>query len=321
MSDVMKALVFDSAGLRLVDDRPKPQVREGWAAIRVRSAGICRTDLEIVRGYMGFEGVLGHEFVGTVEESSDATWIGKRVVGEINAACRQCDDCARDLGRHCSQRTVLGIAGLDGCLAEYCALPTANLHEVPSSLDDDRAVFTEPLSAACEILDQVDLDGGERCAVLGDGKLGILCAWVLATRCLDVTLVGRHPDKLALARWQSLKVTTDANPLARRADVVVEATGRAHGLARAIELCRPRARLVLKSTVAEPEPIDLAPVVVGEIQIIGSRCGRFEAGLAGAVEHGFPVERLISARYPLERAEDAVARAAEPGVLKVLVES
>jgi len=323
----MKALVYDSDGLRVVDGRPRPTPRQGWASIRVHLAGICRTDLEIARGYMGFGGVLGHELVGTVAECADERWIGKRVVGEINAACGHCDFCARGLERHCPTREVLGIAGLDGCLAEYCTLPIANLREVPAELEDERAVFTEPLSAAYEILDQIALDGGERCVVLGDGKLGILCAWVLATRCADVTLVGHHADNLALAAWRGVatEVARDrarehTPPATKRdADLVVEATGAAAGLTEALARCRPRGTIVLKSTVADPQPLDLAPFVVDEIRIVGSRCGRFEAGLAGALEHRFPVDRLITARFPLARGEEAFARAAEPGALKVLV--
>jgi alcohol dehydrogenase len=321
----MKALLFGSNELRLVEDRPAPTLRDGWAVLRVRVAGICRTDLEIARGYMGFEGVLGHEFVATVEQCGDEAWLGKRVVGEINAACGTCDACARGLGRHCPSRTVLGIAGLDGCLAEYCTLPVANLRKVPDDLDDERAVFTEPLSAAYEILDQVAVSGAERCVVLGDGKLGILCAWVLATRCAEVTLVGRHTDKLTLAEWGGIRTRVarapdeGGDPVARDADLVVEATGTAEGLTRAIALCRPRGTIVLKSTVATPQPVDLAPLVIDEIKVVGSRCGRFHAGLAGAVQHRFPVERLITARYPLEQGREAFARAAEPGALKVLL--
>ncbi len=324
----MRALVYESAALRLVENRPIPALRTGWALIRVRVAGICSTDLEIERGYMGFEGVLGHEFVGTVEKCADAGWVGKRVVGEINAACGECETCARGLGRHCPSRAVLGIAGLDGCLAEYCTLPIENLCEVPDGIDDERAVFTEPLSAAYEILDQVELRGDERCVVLGDGKLGILCAWVLATRCAEVALVGRHADKLELADWGGVRTrlaqhrAPDAadEPPARGADLVVEATGTASGLSAALAHCRPRGTVVLKTTVAEPEPVDLAPIVIDEIQVLGSRCGRFDAGLAGAVEHEFPVERLITARFPLARGEAAFARAAKAGALKVLVE-
>jgi alcohol dehydrogenase len=316
----MKALVFDGKQLSLVKDHPAPARRNGWAVIRVHLAGICRTDQEIVHGYMGFRGVLGHEFVGTVARCADATWVGKRVVGEINAACGECDACARGLDRHCPNRSVLGIAGLDGCMAEYCSLPVANLREVPDDIDDDHAVFTEPLSAAFAILEQVAIDPADRCVVLGDGKLGILCAWVLATVSRHVTLVGEHPDKLALAPWGGIATSQDTHAERADADVVVEATGSPDGLRDAIARCRPRGTIALKSTIAHAVPIDLAPVVVNEIRVVGSRCGRFAQGLAGLGEHAFPVERLISARFPLERAAEGFRAAADPRALKVLLD-
>ncbi|MBN1269493.1 MAG: alcohol dehydrogenase catalytic domain-containing protein, partial [Kiritimatiellae bacterium] len=254
----MKALVFDGE-LRLDPDYPDPAPRPGWAVIRVRQAGICRTDLEITRGYMSFRGVLGHEFVGTVSACSDADRVGQRVVGEINAACGACDWCRRGMGRHCPRRTTLGILNLDGCMAEYCALPVANLHAVPPEIPDDRAVFVEPLSAACEILDQVQVESGMRCVVVGDGKLGILCAWVLATVSSDVTLVGHHREHLEAAEWGGVKTTVGTGGLTPGADVVVEASGSENGLMESIGLCRPRGTLVLKSTVATQGSVNLAP--------------------------------------------------------------
>lgn len=315
----MKALVFDGR-LRLVTDHPEPQLKPGWAILRVTQAGICRTDLELTKGYMGFRGVLGHEFVGVVSACGDESWIGKRVVGEINAACGDCAWCRRGLGRHCPHRSVLGIQGLDGCMAEYCTLPIANLREVPDPISDSRAIFTEPVSAAFEILEQVRVSESDRGVVLGDGKLGILCAWALATETLDVTLVGHHPSKLEAAAWRSIQTAASAGDVAPGADLVVEATGSPLGLEEAIRLCRPRGTVILKTTVNEKLQADLAPVVIHEIQIVGSRCGPFDAGLRALLTYDFPLERLIKGRYPLDEGEAAFAHAARPEALKILVD-
>ena len=313
----MKAGVFDSV-LRYVTDRPEPVAPAGWSRIRVALAGICKTDLELIKGYQGFHGVLGHEFVGRVEMPDGRC--GRRVVGDINAACGRCDWCARGLGRHCPNRVTLGIDRLDGCMAEVCVLPDANLLEVPDDLSDEHAVLVEPLSAACEILEQHPLHGGERVAVLGDGKLGILCAWVLAGAGAEVTLVGRHPDKLALAEWRGLRTRLAAEPLSAGFDLVVEATGSEAGLARAVELCRPRGTVVLKTTVAAPHQLHLAPVVVNELTLLGSRCGQFRDGLAFLARNpDVPLDRLIAARFSIEQAEDAFHSAAKSS-LKVLLE-
>ncbi|MFH1383230.1 MAG: alcohol dehydrogenase catalytic domain-containing protein [Chloroflexota bacterium] len=316
----MRAVVFDGQ-IRYVEDHPVPFLRPGWARIRVKQAGICQTDLEITRGYMGFKGVLGHEFVGTVSDCADPAWLGKRVVGEINAACGQCDWCTSGLGRHCPTRTVLGILNLDGCLADYCMLPLANLLEVPPAIPNDRAVFVEPLSAACEILEQVPLNGNERVVVLGDGRLGILCSWVLTTAVTDVTLVGHHPEKLKLAAWRHLKTTDNIGDVKPGADIVVEATGSGRGLTEAMSLCRPRGTIVLKSTVAEHGDINLAPVVINEQTVLGSRCGQFKNGLRMMEAYpDIPLERLITARYPITRAVTAFQQAVQPETLKVLIE-
>jgi alcohol dehydrogenase len=316
----MKAVLFDGS-LRYAADYPRPEAKPGWALIRVRLAGICRTDLEIMKGYLGFRGVLGHEFLGVVEACDDAAWIGRRVVGEINAACGRCGWCARGLGRHCPERMTLGIGGLDGCMADFCVLPTANLRAVDPVLSDERAILTEPLAAACEILEQLTVSGGERVVVLGDGRLGILCAWALATVASDITLLGHHPEKLALARWRGITTAADAGEVAPGADIVVEATGSARGLARAMALCRPRGVIVLKSTLALPGKIDLAPIVINELTVVGSRCGRFADALAMLRNFpAMPLERLITDRYPLRQAEAAFARAADGLALKVLLD-
>jgi alcohol dehydrogenase len=316
----MRGVVFDGE-MRLEPEVPVPEARAEWALVRVRKAGICKTDMEIMKGYMGFTGILGHEFVGIVHACADESWLGQRVVGEINAACGTCDWCRRGLGRHCPNRTVLGIKGLDGCMADYCVLPVANLLPVPEDLSDDRAVLTEPLSAACEILEQVPVSGEERVVVLGDGRLGILCAWVLATALSDVTLVGRHAQKLDRARWRKLKTTEDVTSLEPGADIVVDATGSGAGVSDAMNLCRARGTLVLKSTVASQGPLNLAPVVVDELTVVGSRCGRFEDGLKIMQENpDMPLEKLITARFPLENAVEAFETARERDMLKVILE-
>jgi len=316
----MRAVVFDGA-LRYEPDYPAPSIPPGWALIRVKAAGICKTDMELTKGYMGFKGVLGHEFIGTVAQCDTAQWIGKSVVGEINAACGACEWCARGLGRHCPHRVTLGIDRLDGCMADYCMLPVANLLEIPSELSEDRAILTEPLSAACEILEQLPLSGAERAVVLGDGRLGILCAWVLATTLSDVTVIGHHPEKLALAAWRHIQVASSPDEIAGNADIVVEATGSGQGIVEAMALCRPRGTIVLKSTVALQGDVNLAPIVINELTVLGSRCGQFKDGLQVLTGYpDMPVERLITARYPIEEAERAFVRATERDALKVVLD-
>lgn len=316
---MMRAVVFDGK-LRFVLNYPAPEIPEGWARIRVHLAGICRTDLEILKGYMGFAGIPGHEFVGTVDDCADATWIGKRVVGEINVACGKCDLCDIGLGRHCPSRITLGILNLNGCMADYCTLPIANLREVPAEIGDERAVFTEPLSAACEILEQLKPERWKRAIVLGDGKLGILCAWVLLTALSDVTLVGHHPEKLKSAGWRHSKTVRDINEIEPGADIVVEATGSPDGISQALELCAPRGIVVLKSTVAEKSSFDLNSLVINEKTVVGSRCGQFKDGLRMLRSYpDMPLERLITARYPIEKASAAFERSGRADALKVLI--
>ncbi|MEP6768894.1 MAG: alcohol dehydrogenase catalytic domain-containing protein [Acidobacteriota bacterium] len=297
----MKALVFD-AGRAAVREVSEPLARNGYALVRVLVSGICNTDLELRRGYHGFLGVPGHEFVGVVEGPSRSRWLGKRVVGEINLGCGRCGRCREGLARHCARRKVLGILGHPGAHAGLLTLPETNLREVPSGLSDEEAVFTEPLAAACEILDQVDVVPGCRSAVLGPGKLGRLVAQVLKDAGADVSLLGRR----ARARRSSF-------------DLVVEATGSPAGMPRALELVRPRGTIVWKSTHHGPAVFDAAPLVVSEITVVGSRCGRFEPALARLSERRVRVENLISADFPLARAAAALKQAARPGVLKVLL--
>ena len=316
----MAAAVFDRK-LSYVRDYPRPEPKPGWARIRVQTAGICKTDIEIMKGYMGFRGVLGHEFVGEVDRCTDPTLVGKRIVGEINAACGKCAWCAQGLGRHCPHRTTLGIVNHDGCMAEFCVLPQENLFVIPEQISTERAVLTEPISAACEILEQLTIKGAERIVVLGDGRLGILCAWALATAAPDVTIVGRHPQKLSLARWRGIKTSLTAERIAPGADIVVEATGSGQGIVQAMTLCRPRGTIVLKSTVALQGDVNLAPVVINEQTIVGSRCGRFKDGLEMMRNFpDMPLEKMITGRYPLERVEEAFVCAQKKDALKVLLD-
>ena len=314
----MRAVTFDCR-LELAD-RPKPACSPGEALVRVLRAGICNTDLEIVRGYMRFRGVLGHEFVGQVVESPRPEQVGCRVVGEINSGCGRCAPCLSGLGRHCPTRTVLGILGRDGALAEYLTLPAQNLHLVPESLSNEEATFVEPLAAALEIAEQVHLRPGARALVLGAGKLGLLVAQVLAQRDLEVTALCRREERRALLGSWRIASAASAAELDAQYELVVEATGAPEGLALAIEKTRPRGTLVLKSTYAARVSLDLAPCVVNELSLVGSRCGPFAPALSALARKAGAVTPLIDRPFPLTRALEAFSRAAEPGVLKVLVD-
>ena len=315
----MRALQLDASGVRLVE-MAEPAPDADTARVRVSLAGVCDTDLQLVRGYLGFRGVLGHEFVGVVDVGPDA-WRGRRVVGEINFACGRCETCARGLGRHCPTRRVMGIQGADGAFAEYVAVPAANLHAVPDGLSDERAVFAEPLAAAFEILEQIEIAAGSGCLVLGDGKLGLLIAQVLDDAGARVCAVGHHPDKLAIlaARGIETRLASDWQP--QPTEIVVEATGTPQGFAAALAATRPRGTLVLKSTLAESPRVDLAPLVIHEIRVVGSRCGPFGPALRALAEDRIDVDPLVAARLPLARAPEALERAAAPGALKVLIEA
>jgi threonine dehydrogenase-like Zn-dependent dehydrogenase len=317
----MKALRFTDGELRLAET-PVPDAN-GEALVRVTRSGICNTDLEIVRGYAGFEGTIGHEFVGVVEESSDADLVGRRVVGEINAGCGECEKCFVGDPRHCEDRTVLGIVGRDGAHAEFLRLPARNLLVVPDGITDEQAVFAEPLAAAFGITEQVDIDPETRVAVIGDGKLGLLCAMSLGLRSKNVTIVGKHPTNMAIARdFINDAAMPDAigPETLKKFDVVVEASGSESGFLSALDLVWPREKIVLKSTFHGTPKWAAARVVVDEITIVGSRCGRFAPALELLVRHTVPVERLISDTLPLSGGVEAMARAAEPGVLKILLD-
>jgi threonine dehydrogenase-like Zn-dependent dehydrogenase len=317
----MLALRIEKKKLAVRDvDRPE---RGEEALVRVLLSGICNTDLEIARGYGGFQGTIGHEFVGVVEQANDESMLGQRVVGEINAGCGECELCSAGDPRHCRSRTVLGIAGRDGAHAEFLRLPLKNLRAVPDKVADEHAVFTEPLAAACGILDCVTIKSNDRIAVIGDGKLGLLCAQVLALSGASVLLIGKHADKLRIAERRGIE-TSSAKAKSKRTnefDVVVEASGSASGFAGALELLRPRGVLVLKSTLqgAANAEFDRTRLVVNEITILGSRCGRFEPALDLLKNGAIDVDSLISEEYPLDRGVHAMQRAGKPGVMKVLL--
>ncbi|HVX67924.1 MAG TPA: alcohol dehydrogenase catalytic domain-containing protein [Bryobacteraceae bacterium] len=309
------------AGLVTMRDVDVPVRPPGFGLIRLLCAGVCNTDLELQRGYYGFSGTPGHEFVGVVAEAGDAALVGRRVVGEINLACGTCEWCRRGLGRHCPNRTVLGIVKHPGVFSEYFTLPEGNLHAVPETVPTDHAVFTEPLAAACEILDQVAIPPGAEAAVLGDGKLGLLTALVLHAHGARVRLYGRHESKLCIARDAGIETHAGASLPEARYDWVVEATGSADGLHQAAAMTRPRGTVILKSTVHNAVAIDTAPIVVNEITLVGSRCGRFEPALELLETGTLPLDRMIADRFPLAETPRAFERAAGRGVLKVLVEA
>jgi threonine dehydrogenase-like Zn-dependent dehydrogenase len=314
----VKALRFHD-GAPVIEERPEPTPAAGEARIRVSCAGICGTDLQIARGYMSFDGVPGHEFVGVVEEADSPEWIGRRVVGEINAACGSCAACAGGLPRHCPERSVLGILRRDGAFAEHLCLPLANLHPVPAGVPDDVAVFTEPLAAAYEILEQVAPRPGTRTLVLGDGRLGQLCAGVLAAAGSPPWVCGRHEAKLDRLRRAGLQVTSSIGKLDGGFDLVVEASGAPSGLSDALSMVRPRGTVVLKSTYHGAAPVSLAGLVIDEITLLGSRCGPFEPALRHLADDTSIVRDMISGSYPLTDAQRAFEHASRHDALKVLL--
>lgn len=316
----MKALRFENQELKLAEaEIPR---RAGEALVRVTMAGICNTDLEILRGYAGFNGTLGHEFTGVVESSPDENQIGQRVVGEINIGCGRCQLCLSGDPRHCPDRSALGIHNRDGAFAEFVSLPPQNLIIIPDRISDRQAVFTEPLAAACEILDQVAINENHRVAVIGDGKLGQLIARVLATTGCDLILIGKHAGKLELAAAAGIK-TFELRDLkidsAGRFDFVIEASGSAGGMQLALDLIKARGTIVLKSTFKGPVTLDTTRIVVDEINVLGSRCGRFDSALNMLMEDKVDVEALIAAEFKLSDGIAAMAEAARPGKLKILL--
>jgi threonine dehydrogenase-like Zn-dependent dehydrogenase len=314
----MRALLFDGSEPR-VAEVAEPQACDESVLVRVSLAGVCNTDLEIVKGYMQFRGILGHEFVGKVE-AGPPEWCGQRVVGEINFACRSCPICAQGLHRHCPSRAVMGILDADGAFAELVRLPVTNLHPVPDSVADEVAVFTEPLAAAFEVLEQAQIEPGRRCVVLGDGKLGLLVAQVLHQAGASVLAVGKHPEKLAILGKRGIATVLASEWTGELASLVVEATGTAAGFAHAVAATRPRGTLVLKSTVFERPSLDLSPIVVDEIRVVGSRCGPFPPALRALETGSVDVGSLISHRVALDDAVEGLRKASQPGALKVLIE-
>jgi threonine dehydrogenase-like Zn-dependent dehydrogenase len=320
----MRALRFDST-LTLHEDYPLPPLGPGESLVRVLKAGICNTDLELMRGYMGFTGVLGHEFVGIVEESSDPSLVGTRVAGEINAYCGECDTCLAGNPTHCPHRTTLGIDRRDGTHAEYTVLPTRNLLRVPDNVTDDEALFTEPLAAACEILEQLSIRPSDRVAVIGDGKLGLLVAQVIALTGCQLHVIGRHEDKLEILARRGIATEAvargeESRLPAKWANVAVECTGNASGFHTARRLVRPRGTIVLKSTYQGSLDLDISALVVDEIHLLGSRCGPFAPALRLLEQGLVDVKSLIAARYPLDEALAAFEHASRPGTMKVVLE-
>ena len=291
------------------------------AVVRVLLSGICNTDLEIARGYAGFNGTIGHEFVGIVEDSPVTGLVGQRVVGEINAGCGKCELCRAGDPRHCPNRTVLGIVGRDGAHAEFLKLPAENLLRLPTKISDSHAVFTEPLAAACGIVERTSIRSSERVAIIGDGKLGLLCAQVIALTGAETLLIGKHRNKVRIAERRGIETNTpqQAKKRSRQFDVVVEASGAAAGFGLALDLLRPKGRLVLKSTFNSTTEIDAARIVVDEISIIGSRCGRFKPAIDLLKKGAVDVESLISEEFPLYEGIQAMERAGSKGIMKVLL--
>lgn len=318
----MKALCFDGEKLIFENSFAKPVPPVGEALVRLLMAGICNTDVEITRGYMGFTGIPGHEFVGIVEEinAEDQSLLGKRVVGDINCACREpsCEYCCAGLGRHCPTRTTLGIAKRNGSFAEYLTLPIGNLLEVPESISNEMATLCEPLAAGFEILEQVDFSANDEVLIVGDGKLGLLINHAVSTTAAKITHLGKHPDKLELAKANGSQVVMLDQMPQKQYDIVIEATGSASGFNFSLSHTKPRGILVLKSTIASSQNIDMTSVVVNEITVIGSRCGLFQPAL-DYLATGVNLSSLISGVFPFEKALEAFDAAKTKGAMKVML--
>lgn len=314
----MKAMCFDGKNTRYNENYPDPKL--GEVLVRINLAGICGTDLEILDGYMEYDGILGHEFVGTVEKAENPSLIGKRVVGEINAGCGLCESCEKGMDRHCPNRTVLGILKRDGAFAEFLSLPEKNLHVIPDSITDEQAVFVEPLSAAFEIKEQISLQSQWKVAVVGDGRLAQLIIRVLKLTCPNITCFGRHKSKLESLINIGVKIKIGIEkPDEQSFDLVVEATGSNSGFTDTMKLIKPRGIVILKSTIASRENLDLTPVVVNEITLIGSRCGLFKPAIDALATGMVSVDSMIDSTFPLEKFSEAIEHTKKPETLKVFL--
>jgi len=317
----MKAIEFNKE-LQINKDFPVPEPQKDEALIKIQTAGICNTDIEITKGYMGFSGILGHEFVGVVEKinGENQELLNRRVVGEINCACEICEYCLKGLKNHCPDRSVLGIYNRNGCFAEYITLPVKNLYKVPDNVSNNEAVFVEPLAAAFQILEQIKFKSEDKVLILGDGKLGLLISLVLNLTQAEVLLVGKHQEKLDIAKNQGVKVKLLTELKEKKIyDVVVEATGSIDGFELAQKMVKPRGTIVLKSTIASEKTLNLAPIVIDEISIIGSRCGPFEPAIKALEQKLVEVTALISKEYNFEDAINAFEFSKTKGVLKVII--
>lgn len=317
----MKAVVFDNE-IKLVNDYAKPIPKKGEALVKVTLAGICNTDYEISKGYMGYKGILGHEFVGVVEEVNheNKNLLGKRVVGEINCGCNNCEWCYQGLERHCPNRQTLGIWQKDGCMAEYVAMPLETLIPIPDNVTDEQAVFVEPLAAGLEILEQLHIQPIQKVVILGDGKLGLTTALALNASNIDVLLVGKHQNKLDIAKAQGVKTKLLQDlEIKKEWDFVVEATGSISGFEMALNLTKPRGTLVLKSTVAASKEFNLAPIVIDEIRVQGSRCGRFVPALRLLEKEEINFKPLITEIYPVDKTIEAFDKNKQKDTLKVIL--
>ena len=314
----MKATYFDGKQIILDENFPDPQSDE--TLVRVNLAGICGTDLEILDGYMEYTGILGHEFVGTVEKSRNPMMVGKRVVGEINAGCGKCDSCMSGMQRHCPSRTVLGILKRDGAFAEFLSLPEKNLHVIPDSISNEQAVFVEPLAAAFEIKEQVSLKPEWNVAVVGDGRLAQLIIQVIKLTCSNITCFGKHESKLEGLVQSGIKIKIGIESTDEKLfDLVVEATGSNSGFVDTMKLVKPRGIVILKSTIVSRENLDLTPTIINEITLIGSRCGLFKPAIDALASGIISVNSMIDSTFPLEKFEDAIIHAKNPNTLKVFL--
>jgi threonine dehydrogenase-like Zn-dependent dehydrogenase len=314
----MKATFFDGKQMIFDNNYPDPKFNE--TLVQVNLAGICGTDLEILNGYMKYSGILGHEFVGTVVKSNNPNLIGKRVVGEINAGCTKCDFCIRGMERHCPSRTVLGILKRDGAFAEFLSLPEKNLHVIPDSISDEQAVFVEPLAAAFEINEQISLKPEWNVAVVGDGRLAQLIIQVIKLTCSNITCFGKHQNKLEGLIQSGIKIKIGIESTDEQLfDLVVEATGSNSGFTDTMKLVKPRGTVVLKSTIASRENLDLTSTIINEITLIGSRCGLFKPAIDALATGVISVDSMVDCTFPLDKFEDAIVHAKKPDTLKVFL--